>query len=117
MSIDELLAKANERLKKSKLRVSIERRNEALCLRATLPPKPGRSGRDSQQRVPLDRCKDTAAQHAEKQAKILFGQLLEKTSTWEEWLGDSQMLQKRSVKLCRNLRLTTGASMSGHNKQ
>lgn len=92
MDIDDLIKKANERLKKAKLGVAIERRSESLCLRATLPPRPGAPGGKRQQRVALDRCKATPAgvQYAEKQAKILSGQLLEGTFNWVEWLDSSQ---------------------------
>jgi len=90
MNVETLIQAANQRLKQAKLGVLIERRHESLCLRATLPPKPGTNRPPSQQRISLRPCKASPAgvKHAETQAKILAGELLEGTFDWSEWLSD-----------------------------
>ncbi|TVQ17798.1 MAG: site-specific integrase [Leptolyngbya sp. DLM2.Bin15] len=87
-SIDERLVILNQRLKAAQLGVSIERRGNKLSLRGTLPPRPGSDRlRPYQQRLSLNLpATPGGLKQAEQQAKIIAGQLLQQTFSWQAYL-------------------------------
>lgn len=91
MDIDEQIALSNNRLKASRVRVSIERRGGRLWLRGTFPPKPG-SGqtKDYRQKVSLGvRATPAGLQQAERKARLLGAQLDLGQFDWTEWSDSS----------------------------
>ncbi|HIK15386.1 MAG TPA: integrase [Leptolyngbyaceae cyanobacterium M33_DOE_097] len=87
MDVDEQIARANERLKTSRVGVSIERRGGRLWLRGTFPPKPD-SGRNNpyRQKISLGvRATPAGVQQAEKKARLLSAQLNLQEFDWGEW--------------------------------
>ncbi|WP_204152082.1 site-specific integrase [Leptolyngbya sp. CCY15150] len=87
-SIDERLVILNQRLKAAQLGVSIEQRGHKLSLRGTLPPRPGSDRlRPYQQRLSLNLpATPGGLKQAEQQAKIIAGQLLQQTFSWQAYL-------------------------------
>jgi integrase len=88
VDIDQHLQALNQRFKLAGLGLALERRGDRLGLRGTLPPRPG-SGRSRsyQQRISLRLPATTSGlREAERQLKIIAGQLLQGTFDWEPWL-------------------------------
>ncbi|HEY9818223.1 MAG TPA: hypothetical protein V6D20_20820, partial [Candidatus Obscuribacterales bacterium] len=87
-SINERLVLLNQRLKAAQLGVSIEQRGNKLSLRGTLPPRPGSDRlRPYQQRLSLNLpATPGGLKQAEQQAKIIAGQLLQQTFSWQAYL-------------------------------
>lgn len=74
------VAKANERLKESKLKCSIQTRGDLFYLVATLPLRAGSGSK--QQKLPLGRI---TPQEAEAKAFLLGSQLRNNAFTWIDW--------------------------------
>jgi integrase len=80
------LQSVNDRLKLGRLGCTIEVAGDRLVLRATLPPKPGREGRASQQRIYTGmKANPRGLKAAEAQAKRLGGELADKSFDWRDW--------------------------------
>jgi integrase len=89
------ITKANERLKAAKIGVAIELRNDRLCLRATLPPKPGKAGDPHQQRISLGIFANfEGLKFAESEAKVIGGLLAQGRFDWERYLRIDQSSAK-----------------------
>jgi hypothetical protein len=73
---DRLLENTNTRLRNANIKVSIERVNHRLYLRATFPPKPD-SGKAApwQQRLSIAQANPDGLKLAESKAKTIGGQL------------------------------------------
>jgi integrase len=81
----------NARLKQAKMGVSIRQVGNALYLRATLPPKPGKV-KPSQATVSLGVYANPAGfQRAEAEAHRLSSQLAMGSFTWAEWLPTEEV--------------------------
>lgn len=84
------IAAANERLKKGLCRVTIQRRDNRLWLRGTLPPKPHINRPfPYQQAISLGNqaiATEQGLQYAIKQAQIITGQLVAGTFDWADWI-------------------------------
>jgi integrase len=92
------LEKLNARLKAAKLGVVVEARGKGslLSLRAKLPPKTG-PGKWSRQYIPLGIFSNPAGiKKAEKEAKVLAGQLADKIFQWSNW-GESPKLESETI--------------------
>ncbi len=91
--IDHRLAQANGRLKAARMGVSIEQSRNRLCLRATLPPRPGSGrARPFQQRIFLGLYANPAGiKAAENEARKISALLACKEFRWEPYLkyGDA----------------------------
>ncbi|MEM9272344.1 MAG: hypothetical protein AAGA80_05195 [Cyanobacteria bacterium P01_F01_bin.143] len=87
--LDQLLGKANDRLKKSRTGILIYRRGNKLSLRGTLPPKPGsEKTKPYQQYLPLGIYSNAAGiKQAEEKAKLLGSQLALEKFDWQDWLN------------------------------
>ncbi|WP_143467600.1 site-specific integrase [Leptolyngbya ohadii] len=87
-AIDSRIAQTNQRLKAAQMRLQIERRGTKLCLRGTLPPRPGSDRlRPYQQRVPLDLpATPSGLKQAEQQVKIIAAQLIQNNFDWRQFL-------------------------------
>lgn len=87
-SIDPRIAQTNQRLKAARMGLQIERRGTKLCLRGTLPPRPGSTRlRPYQQRLPLDLPATPAGlKQAEQQVKIIAAQLIQNSFDWRQHL-------------------------------
>ncbi|MBD1848890.1 site-specific integrase [Leptolyngbya sp. FACHB-711] len=87
-SIDPRIEQANQRLKAARMGLQIERRGSKLCLRGTLPPRPGSDRlRAHQQRVPLDLpATPSGLKQAEQQVKVIAAQLIQNTFDWRQHL-------------------------------
>lgn len=86
--VDVRLEALNQRFKLAGLGLALERRGDRLGLRGTLPPRPG-SGRSRpyQQRISLRLPATTSGlREAERQLKIIAGQILQGNFDWEPWL-------------------------------
>lgn len=86
--IDAQITQLNLRLKVGQIGLQLERRGNKLSLRGTFPPRPG-SQRDRayQQRLSLSLPATTAGiKQAEREAKIIAGQLLQNTFDWQRYL-------------------------------
>ena len=80
------LQSVNDRLRFARLGCTIEVSGDRLVLRATLPPKPGREGKASQQRLYIGmKANPRGLKAAEAQAKRLGGELAEKSFDWRRW--------------------------------
>lgn len=81
------LSQINDRLTREGGRVAIEIKSNRLCLRATLPPKPGKEGRAYQQRIYLGIAPTPSGlRRAEKEARKVSALLDCKEFTWEPYL-------------------------------
>jgi hypothetical protein len=78
----------NQRLKLAQLGVAIERRGSKLSLRGTFPPHPESDRlKPYQQRLSLNLPAPLEGlKQAEQQAKIIAGQLLQNTFSWQDYL-------------------------------
>jgi integrase len=88
VDLDLRLQAINQRFKLAGLGLSLERRGDRLGLRGTLPPRPG-SGRSRpyQQRISLRLpASPSGLREAERQLKIIAGQILQGNFDWEPWL-------------------------------
>ena len=87
-SLDESLAKINQRLKVAKLGLKVERRGKKLNLRGTFPPRPNSSKLSAyQQRIPLSiPAQEDSLVQIEKMAKIIAAQLITDTFDWHDYL-------------------------------
>jgi hypothetical protein len=87
MDISAKLKRVNERLRKAKVKVSVEQIGDSLILRATLPPKPNSTKlKPFQQRVPTKLPATLAGlREAENRAKLLGAQKLNKEFDWKNW--------------------------------
>lgn len=87
-SIDEQIAKTNQRLKAAQLGLQIEQRGQKLSLRGTLPPRPGSHRLHAhQQRISLNLpATATGLKQAEQQAKIIAAQLIQNCFDWRQYL-------------------------------
>ena len=97
--LDQLLGKANDRLKKFNAGVLIYKRGKKLSLRGTLPPKPG-SGREKpyQQYLSLGfYCNAAGIKQAEEKAKLLSSQLALEKFDWQDWLNSDCGIALESV--------------------
>ena len=89
-----MIRQANERLKAAKIGVSIELRNNRLCLRATLPPKPGEFGSFHQQRICLKVYANLEGiKYAESEAQIVGGLLAQNRFDWSRYIEESTRSQ------------------------
>jgi integrase len=88
MDLSGAIAKTNERLRAGSIGVSIEVSGCRLCLRATLPPRPGNTrAHPYQQRLYLGhRANLPGLKAAEDTAKIIGGQLSSGRFDWADWL-------------------------------
>lgn len=87
-TLDSRIAQTNQRLKAARLGLQVERRGDKLSLRGTLPPRPG-SGRLNpyQQRISLDLpATPVGLKQAEQEAKVIAGQMIQKTFDWRHYL-------------------------------
>lgn len=84
---DRLVENANTRLGNANIKVSIERANRRLYLRATFPPKPN-SGKSApwQQRLSIAQANPDGLKDAESTAKIISGQLDLGTFKWSDYI-------------------------------
>jgi len=89
LAIDRQIAQINQRLKLARLGLQIERRGDRLGLRGTLPPRPqSAASKPYQQRIALKLSANPASlKQAEKQARIISGQLAAETFDWANY-GD-----------------------------
>jgi integrase len=87
-TIDARIGQVNQRLKTARLGLHIERRGEKLCLRGTLPPRPGSPRlRPYQQRITLNLpATPTGLKQAEQEAKVVAAQLIQDTFNWRDYL-------------------------------
>jgi integrase len=87
-TIDHLIEQVNHRLKVGQLGLQLERRGMKLSLRGILPPRPGSSRLKAyQQRLSLGLpTTATGIKQAERDAKIIAGQLLQNTFDWHRYL-------------------------------
>jgi integrase len=87
-TIDEQIAKVNQRLKVGQLGFQIERRGQKLSLRGTLPPRPGSPRlRPHQQRISLNLPATAAGlKQAEQEAKVIAAQLIQNCFNWQHYL-------------------------------
>lgn len=115
-SLDEQITKVNHRLKLAQLGLQIERRGKRLGLRGNFPPKPSHFGSTPHQQrlslgLPADRI---GLKQAERQIKIIAGQLLQGTFNWEDYVDLSKEERLSVVELTRKIEeferhyLTTG---------
>ena len=86
--LDPQVDQVNRRLKAAQLGLLIERRGEKLCLRGSLPPRPGSHRlRPYQQRIPLGvPATKTGLKQIEQDAKVIAAQLIQKTFDWRDYL-------------------------------
>lgn len=97
MSVDAALGELNTRLKAGRHRCSVERRRDALYLRATLPERATPTKR-RQQRIALGLNADySALPEAERRAIELGHQLRTGSFTWEPWEHPGVAAGKLSV--------------------
>ena len=97
--LDQLLGKANDRLKQFKAGVLIYKRGNKLSLRGTLPPKPG-SGKvkSYQQYLSLGiYCNAAGIKIAEEKAKLLSSQLTLEKFDWQDWVNSDCGILLESV--------------------
>lgn len=86
------IALINQRLRESGIKITILQRKDWLYLRAVLPPKPG-SHKVKPYRQEITRPRlglpatTQGVKAAEKMAVALWGSLIDKTFSWETWLG------------------------------
>ncbi len=87
--LDQLLDKANDRLKRYKTGILIYKRGNKLSLRGTLPPKPGSDkNKPYQQYLSLGvYCNAAGIKQAEDKAKLLSSQLALEKFDWQDWLN------------------------------
>jgi integrase len=86
MGFSEELAELNKLLAQRGCKARIEKRKDALVLRATLPPKPGASGTNKQQRIPLGLPALVGnLAEAELRALTLGAELRTNTFNWARW--------------------------------
>ncbi|MCU0523256.1 MAG: site-specific integrase [Elainella sp. Prado103] len=87
-SIDQQLAKLNQRLKLAQMGLQIERRGQKLSLRGTLPPRPGSPRLKAyQQRISLGLPATPAGlKQAEQEVKIIAAQLIQNSFDWRSYL-------------------------------
>ncbi len=87
-TLDSRIAQTNQRLKIARLGLQIERRGDKLSLRGTLPPRPGSARLNPyQQRISLDLpATPTGLKQAEQEAKVIAGQMIQKTFDWRNYL-------------------------------
>jgi integrase len=86
-TLTDRITKANDRLKAAKIGVAIELRSNRLCLRATLPPKPGKAGDPHQQRISLGIFANfEGLKFAESEAKVVGGLLAQGRFDWDSYL-------------------------------
>jgi integrase len=85
------LKELNDRLAREGGRVKIEVKSNRLCLRATLPPKPGKSGEPYQQRIYLGIAPTSSGlKRAEKEARKISALLDCKEFSWEPYLKEPE---------------------------
>ncbi|MCA2652903.1 hypothetical protein [Microcystis sp. M061S2] len=90
-TLTDWIIKANDRLKTAKIGVAIELRNDRLCLRATLPPKPGKAGGPHQQRISLRIFANVEGlKFAESEAQIVGGLLAQGRFDWSRYIEPNQ---------------------------
>jgi hypothetical protein len=96
MSIDDLIAKANERLRKLRA-PTIERRDNWLWLRGTFPPKPhlaDRHPKPYQQRYALDLpAQPKYLRVAEQRAQLMGSQMHLRQFDWADYCDDPRSLR------------------------
>lgn len=87
-TLDDQIAKANQRLKIAQLGLQIDRRGNKLSLRGTLPPRPGSHRLQSyQQRISLNLPATTSGlKQAEQEAKVIAAQLIQNCFDWRPYL-------------------------------
>jgi len=90
--LDQLLDKANDRLKKSITGILIYKRGNKLSLRGTLPPKPGsEKTKPYQQYLSLGiYCNAAGIKQAEEKAKLLGSQWAREKFDWQDWLNSDR---------------------------
>lgn len=86
--LDSRLNTVNQRLRLAQMGVVIERRGHKLSLRGTFPPRPESDRlKPYQQRLSLNLPATLEGlKQAEQQAKIIAGQLLQNTFSWQDYL-------------------------------
>lgn len=94
---DDLLIKANERLSKANIGLTIERTGKALYLRGTLPSKPDSNSQcHSRQRIALSilniRANPAGVREAENEAKKISGLLARNEFSWTPYLKSVDQL-------------------------
>jgi integrase len=113
-ALDGKIAQVNQRLKIAQLGLLIERRGNKLNLRGTLPPRPD-SGRFNphQQRIPLGFPASPAGlKQAEQEAKIIAGQLLQKSFDWNNYLAIAAGKRLNQMDLSEQIRAFEAYFMS-----
>ncbi|MDG2990551.1 site-specific integrase [Candidatus Synechococcus calcipolaris G9] len=92
MEISSRINQANGRLKLGKIRLKIEKAGHRLCLRGTLPPKPGSTQtKNHQQRLYLGLpANPNGISEAEKLARKISALLDCKEFDWQDWLKPDQ---------------------------
>jgi integrase len=94
LNFESQLQSVNDRLRFARLGCTIEASGDRLVLRATLPPKPGREGRPSQQRLYTGmKANPRGLKAAEAQAKRLGGELADKSFDWRRWGWEPEIEQ------------------------
>ena len=96
MGFEDKLRDVNQRLKEQRVKVSIERRGNRLWLRATLPPKPGKAKTEPhQQKVSTGLPAHLAGlREAERRAKLLDAQRINREFSWDEWSKPDQSVER-----------------------
>ena len=88
LDIEKKIQPINDRLKAGKVGVSVQRRGERLCLRGTLPPRPG-STKDKafRQEIYLGvYCNPAGFAYAENEAKLVGSLLAKREFSWAPYL-------------------------------
>lgn len=100
----ELLLEANARLKASNCGISIFCRGDKLSLRGTLPAKPGKGSKQSQQTISLNLYLNPAGiKMAEIKAQQLSGELALDKFNWNRWLYGDRSLSVETVEYWTDL--------------
>jgi integrase len=88
-AIDDRISKLNTGFRSLRMKVQIERRGDTLNLRGTFPPKPGSDRLNPyQQRLSLSiPATPQGLKQVEQEAKIIAGQLTQKSFSWKQYLA------------------------------
>ncbi|MFM2431042.1 MAG: hypothetical protein RLZZ511_2255, partial [Cyanobacteriota bacterium] len=94
------LAAVNQRLKLAKSRVKLFVRGERIYLQGTFPPKPGSDKtQDYQQHMALKvPANEDGFKQAEKEARIISGELLAKEFRWEKYIRPDRLPENKPCK-------------------
>ena len=96
MLLDDAIAALNERLKAGRHRCRVQRMNQRLYLRATLPSRSG--GASSQQRLPIGNATPIELAQAEVLAIQLSLEIQNGTFAWKNWIKDEEELKSEESK-------------------